>query len=299
MDASRLKLDDRLYREPGPMETSPTPSASCAVYPPLPQQSAQFCADSGQPSASGAQQWLGGQMNHGAQTCAAQFLHHEMPHISTLLLREAEAWRAALNLHSNVMQVVKQASADDEDGSQHREQAYCSALSSLAVQCDALHLETIKLRSLRKARRSVELEIGKELVKAHNNEVLAIGQAIASQNAVALSALTAELRTKMLSEKNYLTQMRSLLDTLREAGNGRLGEAKPVVGVQSEDGEVKTEPLDAFVREIYASHRELTEDAVCDLLCSKFLGKAAVHEAPKKQFARRTTDRELISDATE
>lgn len=225
----------------------------------------------------------------------------DVPPISNLLMRESEAWRAALNLHNSVLHSAKHAAAAPEldEGSEHRDQAYCSALSSLAVQCDALHLEALKIRSLRKARRSLECDVVKELVRAHNNEILAIGQTLASQSAVALSAITAEIRAKIQSEKNHLTQLRSVLDAIGDAQHVKLDGKSLVIGVQHEDGDVTSESLQAFLQALYSDFRELTEKSVSYTLARRLLRTPVEREQPRVQFARRANDRDLLSDVAE
>eukprot|EP00966_Prymnesium_polylepis_P166971 3859588-Prymnesium_polylepis.1 len=97
-------------------------------------------------------------------------VHHnpDVPPISTLLMREAEAWRALLGLHASTLSSAQQILRTPEDtssifydekkdSSESREAAYCAALTGLASQCDALVHEILNLRAFRKARRAVEI----------------------------------------------------------------------------------------------------------------------------------------------
>ena len=86
-------------------------------------------------------------------------MHHnpDIPPISSMLMREADAWRALLSLHSATVSMASQVASAPENGTQStiyydekalnsesREAAYCAALTNLASQCDSLINEVLK-----------------------------------------------------------------------------------------------------------------------------------------------------------
>lgn len=239
--------------------------------------------------------------------------HHnpDIPPISSLLLREADAWRAVLSLHSATVASANQISrspdnvgdahihseSDKKLNSMSREAAYCSALSSLASQCDALFSEVLKLRTLRKARHAVEVEAAAEVVRSHSDEVLAIGQTLASNGALNVSSATAELRVAIQGQRNQVSQMRVLLECLKTAAGLPLpAGAKLVVGVRQEGEDPKFRDLDELFTHAYTTSREVNETSLSDALSAMFLNSSTDDaEAVRKesrQFARRAGDRE-------
>lgn len=232
----------------------------------------------------------------------------DIPPISSLLLREADAWRAVLSLHASVVTSaqtvarspdnVGEASIEDKQhNTNSREAAYCSALSSLASQCDALFNEILKIRSFRKARRAVEVECVSELMRAHCDEVLAIGQTLATNGALSVSSATAELRAAIQAQRNQVSQLRVFLETIRSSSGLTLPPgAKLVVGVRVGDEDKDTRDLDDVLKEIYSTSRELTDTTLSETLSRLFL-KTPVNESlmsANRQFARRAVDREIV-----
>lgn len=241
----------------------------------------------------------------------ASFSSHAMdiPPISSLLLREADAWRAVLSLHASVVtstQHVARSSDNAADASledrrlntNSREAGYCSALSSLASQCDALFNEIMKIRACRKARRSVEVECANEIMRSHCDEILAIGQTLASNGGLSVSSATAELRVAIQAQRNQVSQLRVFLETLRTASTLPLpAKSKLVVGVRGEEAEIKTIDLDDVLKEIYSTSRELTDISLSDTLSKLFLRETTSSESaapPSRHFARRSVDRESV-----
>ena len=241
----------------------------------------------------------------------APFSTHNMdiPPISSLLLREADAWRAVLSLHASVVTSAQHAARSNDNtndpsledrrlNTNSREAAYCSALSSLASQCDALFNEIMKIRAFRKARRTVEVECANEIMRSHCDEILAIGQTLASNGALSVSSATAELRVAIQAQRNQVSQLRVFLETLRTASTLPLPtKSKLVVGVRGEQSESKTIELDDVLKEIYSTSRELTDASLSDALSRLFLDEVKPSEsaAPQsRQFARRSVDRESV-----
>ena len=177
-----------------------------------------------------------------------------------------------------------------------REAGYCSALSSLASQCDALFNEIMKIRACRKARRSVEVECANEIMRSHCDEILAIGQTLASNGGLSVSSATAELRVAIQAQRNQVSQLRVFLETLRTASTLPLpAKSKLVVGVRGEEAEIKTIDLDDVLKEIYSTSRELTDISLSDTLSKLFLSETTSSESaapPSRHFARRSVDRE-------
>ena len=239
-------------------------------------------------------------------------VHHnpDIPPISSLLLREADAWRAVLSLHSTAVASAQQISrSPDNVGDAHihsesdkrlnslsREAAYFSALSSLANQCDALFNEVMRLRTLRKARHAVEVEAAAEIVRMHSDEVLAIGQTLASNGALNVSSATAELRGAIQGQRNQVSQMRVFLECLKTATGLPLpAGCKLVIGVKKDDQEPQIRELDELFAHVYKMSREVNETSLSDALSTMFLNASPEPDAAPKanrQFARRTGDRD-------
>ena len=141
------------------------------------------------------------------------------PPISDLLLREAHAWAGLLGLHGGVVQAAhalagEQAEAGasrlapSADEATAREQAYCAALTSLAAQCDALATEALRLRNLRKARRTADVAAIEAIIRPHAQEALAAGSALASNSALSVQTATTAIRQAMQTTKTQIAQLR-------------------------------------------------------------------------------------------
>ena len=239
-------------------------------------------------------------------------VHHnpDIPPISSLLLQEADAWRAVLSLHSSLVASAQQVSRhpdhtwdatlqqDDDKGlsSHSREAAYCSALSSLASACDAMFNEVLKLRPLRKARRAVEVEAAADIVRSHSDEILAVGQTLASNGSLNVSSATADLRVAIQGQRNQVSQLRVFLECVKTASNLPLPRgSKLVVGVKQEDGELCVREIDELFAHIYEESRDVNECSLTTALSKLFLGDD-VHSSVgahvrSRQFARRDGDR--------
>ena len=88
-----------------------------------------------------------------------------LPPVSALLMREAEAWRALLQLHTGVLGAARQLAAATSEATraepmlettreaiETREAQYYSGLTNLVAQCDSMSAEALRLRTLRKTR---------------------------------------------------------------------------------------------------------------------------------------------------
>lgn len=246
-----------------------------------------------------------GHNNLGVQFASCESYHHssDIHPICSLLMREAEAWRAVLGLHGNVIASTQQiarcpdhnetASVEYDErklNSESREAAYCSALSGLASQCDSLFAEVLRLRNLRKARRSVEVECVNVVVRSHADEVLAIGQTLASNGSLNVASATAEMRAAVQGQRNQVSQLRSFMEALREGVSLPLPKgSKLVIGVQESEGEVRVRSLDEVLASVYQDDRDVTEAGLSRILASMFLG--AETASPDLKFVRRDATR--------
>ncbi len=234
----------------------------------------------------------------------------DLPHISNLLLREAEAWRAVLNLHAATVGSAQQIGRSEDTSKEQvlqnderamnsdaRESSYCCALTGLATQCDTLHSECLKLRALRKSRRAVEVQSLAEIVRSSSDEILAIGQSLASNASLNVSSATSELRLAIQHQRNQVSQLRALLDAVRSASSLPLPKgAKLMIGVQSEGKAPQLHGLDELLEEVYRRSRDLNETSLSDALSRVFVGSSTTKNACEPQvqarhFARRAADR--------
>jgi hypothetical protein len=235
----------------------------------------------------------------------------DVPPICSLLHREADAWRALLALHPSTVSAAVQLAKDNgpqtsiyyDDkamNSDSREASYCAALTALASQCDNLHSEILKLRTFRKARRHVEVECAREVLRAHSDEVLAIGQTLASNGALNVASATAELRAAIQNQRSQVSQLRALLQAVQGAkalplppgGNlvvGLLQEPREEGGGEEVRAWVGIEKLMASV---YDDSRELNDSslsgALSRLLC---VSESRQPSQEQRQYARRPGER--------
>lgn len=219
-------------------------------------------------------------------------VHHnpDLPPISNLLIREADAWRAVLSLHAasvntsyqlarmpdNQQDAPLQYEEEREMNSESREATYCSALTGLASQCDSLIAEIFKLRTLRKARRAMEVQCVKEIVRSHSDEILAIGQTLASNGALNVASATAELRVAIQNQRNQVSQLRMLLEAVRSANTLPLPKGgKLMVGVVVDEGVPNMFNLDIVMSSVYQEARELNETSL-SMALSKLMNTSGV-----------------------
>jgi hypothetical protein len=210
----------------------------------------------------------------------------EVPHISTLLSCEAAAWHALLSIHGLTIGSARALNTElneMEDVAAQREGNYCASLSSLASQCDSLSNETIKIRSLRKARRQIELspDIATILHK-HSNEALAVGERIARDAGNVLAGAIADLRSTTQALKSQVSQCRALLEAVRAAEMLKLDPAtRIVIGLQTGDDECKLLPIGDVIRAAYHEGHVTDESLVAALA-----GEAAPSTPPETHAVR-------------
>lgn len=219
-------------------------------------------------------------------------------------MREAEAWRALLGLHASTVASAQQIVRSPDDtssiqydekkgSSESREAAYCAALTGLASQCDGLITEILNLRAFRKARRAVEVQCVADIVRSHSDEVLAVGKTLASNSSLNVSSVTTELRVAIQTQRNQVSQLRALLETIRSADTLPLPKgSKLVIGLMREPGSPPDfKETDELMRNVYCHDRELNETSLSDALSRLFVNENPDPEQKSRQFARRSVDR--------
>lgn len=213
-----------------------------------------------------------------AQQQQQQLFTSGMPQISTLLMREAEAWRALLHLHGVTLEGVRQVVAstltdpeatirmdERQDATDQREAQYFASVTHLVSQCDALVGELMKVRGLRKAKRQFELEAQRELMRAHSDEVLAMGSGLASSGAMSMSALTAEVRLAGQALRAQITQARALLQAMQQARSSSLPQGTcVVVGLRHANAQSapRLHSVDNVLRVVFQNDQSVTEEGV-------------------------------------
>lgn len=231
----------------------------------------------------------------------------DIPPICDLLYREADAWRAVMSLHSSTVSNSSHIVKTDTDsqsvlyydekalGSDSREASYYTALSSLAHQCDCLHSEALKLRTFRKARRQVELQCIKEIIRGHADEVMAIGQSLAQSSSLNVASATADLRVAIQTQRNQVSQLRMLLEAVASASTLPLPKGgKLAIGISFESDDTPSPSswvyIDKLFEKIYEKSRGVNESSIAEALKSI----RNVEEEPEasnktnKHFARRS-----------
>ena len=163
---------------------------------------------------------------------------------------------------------------------------------SLLHHCDALATETLKLRSFRKARRSVEAKCLTALVRTHVAETLALGQALATNAGLNVSAVTSELRAAVIKQRNQVSQLRMLLDALASASSLPLpGGSTLVIGVGTDVDTPVFQSVDKFMQDVFQHGREVNESSIADALSRMVVSESTPAPAAARCFSRRPTNR--------
>ena len=189
-----------------------------------------------------------------------------MPPVAALLMREADAWRGLLGLHTGVLSTARQlaaATSETETGTtleatrdaiEAREAGYYASLTQLVAQCDQLAAEALRLRGLRKARQGADVQALQVLMQSHSSETLAIGGTLAANSALAVQAVTAEMRQATASTRQQLAQVRAILQLVQDKpalrGELTLGYRDWLV------------TLDEVFEEVYKESEQLTDEAL-------------------------------------
>ena len=231
-----------------------------------------------------------------------------VPPIVEMLMREADAWRAVTALHAMAIGGVRQLTAsataegeaslhsdDASEATEQREAQYYQSITGLAAQCDTLVNELVKLRSLRKARRQVEIAAHRELMRGHSDEVVALGAKLASEGSMQVTAATADLRLASQRVRNQLAQCRALLQAVQEAQTSTVpANASIVVGLRRGGEEPELHEVGDVLRRVYAHSASLSEEKLVSALTNpQPAPPAGAPSSSARQFTRRvaTSDR--------
>lgn len=220
-----------------------------------------------------------------------------VPHISSMLMREADAWRALLSLHTAAVSIARNLPEESDltfheqrEATAQREMAYLSSISQLSAACDAIVCEATKIRGLRKAKHQLEVECVGELVRAHSDEVLALGESTARNSALTFTAIASELRGVHQTLKTQLAQCRALLQTIRGLRTANLPpNASIVIGLRNGDGACTLLTTEELLHKLHTQFGQVSEEAIAAILS----GTACVAKTRERTFARRTCEREI------
>lgn len=234
---------------------------------------------------------------------AQQPVQPELPPISQMLIREADAWRALLSLHGSLLHLstdiarssvsdAQTAFAEDlQEAFDQREASYIAGITHLSGQCDALVAEAIKIRGLRKAQAGLRAHGLRDVLHQHANEALAVGETQARNSAMTIATATSEVRQAVQTLRTQLQQSRALLQAAGELqALGPLpASAVVVMGYQQGDC-VEVEPVATVLQRVY-SRGALSDETLSAALWE---GEAPSAEpAQHRTFQRRAGDREL------
>ena len=223
----------------------------------------------------------------------------QLPPVSALLMREAHAWTALLNLHTGVLGTARQmaSSLTESDPTletacemiETRESGYYAALSQLASHCDSLGAEALRLRALRKTRATTDTQALQALMQAHSCEALAIGTALAGSSSVGVNTVTAELRQAATSTREQIAQVRALMQVVQDAPaiQGRLS-------IRVDD--MHSFSLGEIFEAVYRCSDDLTDDALSRALAdlcqvTRTETAAPTPERATTRVVRRASDR--------
>ncbi len=222
-----------------------------------------------------------------------------MPHISQMLMREAEAWRAILGLHNSTVHMVRSMPEEPElvfdenrEATAQREMGYLAGLSMLGAACDTIASEAIKIRGLRKAKHQLESEGIKEILRGHADEVLALGDSHARNGSLTFTAIASELRAASQVLRSQITQARALIGAIREARTINLpAESQIVIGLRHADGRVEVHTTDEVLHRLYAitganGLAQIPEEALCAALAGAGM-EEPTPRTPQRTFSRR------------
>ena len=202
---------------------------------------------------------------------ADDFSWSAVPPIAALLVREAEAWRALLNLHAGVVGAARQmaeAAAESEQTIENREAielrqtTYFAALSQLAANCDKLSVEALKLRALRRARSETDVKALELVLQAHSVETLAVGATLATNCSTNVAAATAEVRAASIATRQQIAKVRALLQTIEDAPTLRARLLLSVEPYETNGGSRQTFTLEEVFAAVYAASAELTDESL-------------------------------------
>ena len=231
---------------------------------------------------------------------------NEFPHVSQMLMREADAWRAILSLHQTTVGMARSLPEEPEllfdehrEATAQREMNYLSSLSQLSASCDVIASEAIKIRGLRKARHQMESEgvrgvrEVKELLRNHTDEMLALGDSHARNGALTFTAIASELRSVNQTLRTQIAQARALLTAVHDARSLTLpADARIVIGLQHGDGHTELHTTEDLLQRLHAINGihggGISDDALGVVLSgSEHDTAAAPAPTPARTFSRR------------
>jgi hypothetical protein len=145
--------------------------------------------------------------------------------IVRLLMTEAEAWRALIALQNQATHLTTQIGITDDslgtinfnesmEMAAQRESTYIAALSQLAASLDNAQAEVVRLRGLRKAKHSVESSAFREVLQAHSDEVLALGESMARSASLDMASTASSVRQASFRLKAAARDANALLAAL-------------------------------------------------------------------------------------
>lgn len=187
----------------------------------------------------------------------------QLPPVVQLLMREADAWRALLQLHSGVLNTARHMAHSvggdatletSREAIEARESVFYSSLTQLSHTCDALAAESLKLRALRKARAATDRLALESLMQAHSEEVLGIGTNLASTASSSLTAACADLRLATNTTKTQIAQSRAFIAALQDIPQLK---HRVLIGIDT-----KTFTLDEVFAAVFRNGAELSNEAL-------------------------------------
>jgi hypothetical protein len=245
------------------------------------------------------QQWAAGSYPQLQQPDAA-------PPIAAMLVREANAWTALLQLHGAAMGAACSLSAaaqeeeelrfeEGREAAAQREANYVASLSQLAAAGDALVAEAIKIRSLRRAKHQVQQTAVQEVMRAHSNETLALGDSLARNSALGISSATVEMRASTQAMRAQIQQARALLEEVQKARALRVPAGSTVVmglRIGEDDSQTVLWPVEELLASAYQTSGRLDEESLAAALAGVAVSPATPASGGRT-FARRCGDRAL------
>lgn len=227
-----------------------------------------------------------------------------MPPITSLLYAEGNAWSSLLQLHTSMLNLSRTLGASSQESDGHlplkeeerdaaarRESAYVASLTQLAASADALVVEAVKIRSLRRVKQGLEHAAVSHLLASSSNETLCNGEVLARNGSLSIAVATTDLRAETSRLKGQLTQTRALVQELQNATSLNLPPgAVCVIGVRDTSGSQKTISCEAMLAAVHATGDGLSEASIAAALGSVLAGQAAARPGGGgggRTFARR------------
>lgn len=218
-----------------------------------------------------------------------------LPQISQLLIAEANAWNALLNLSGGLEHATRSTTGsiaheeglvgESSEETQQRTASYISALSNIANQADALTNETIRLRSLRKAKAQVETNAIHAL-QHHNREVLAQGEQSARSIGLTISTATSEMRATANKLKTELAQGRALLELIQQTQELGLEPGSTMVfGVKTASDEATFMNVSHLLTALYAEGG-LSDETLARVIKTQMTGVARTPSSERTYVKR-------------